>query len=69
MGQIPDLTLKPAIEVKNSDRVDASDFKGLGALQSATGNDFICGVVLYRGKDVVPFGKNLWAAPISNLWA
>jgi len=57
------------VEVKNSDRVDASDFKGLGALQSATGNDFICGVVLYRGKDVVPFGKNLWAAPISNLWA
>lgn len=58
------------IEVKNSRRVDVSDFKGLNALQSLTENDFICGVVLCRiKKEVVPFGKDLWAAPISNLWA
>ena len=57
-----------AIEVKKSDNVSKSDFKGLEELQRITGNDFVCGVVLYRGKDVVPFGQNLWAVPMSNLW-
>jgi uncharacterized protein len=58
-----------AIEVKNRDRVDKSDFKGLKALQNLTGDDFICGIVLYRGQDVVPFDEKLWAVPISNLWS
>ncbi len=57
-----------AVEVKKSDSVAQSDFKGLKELQSMTGDDFICGVVLYRGREVVPFGKNLWAVPVSNLW-
>jgi len=56
------------IEVKGADRVDASDFKGLKVLQELSKNDFVCGVVLYQGKDVVPFGNNLWAVPMSNLW-
>lgn len=56
------------IEVKKRDQVDSSDFKGLEKLQSLTGKDFICGIVLYSGQEVVPFGKNLWAVPISNLW-
>ena len=57
-----------AIEVKNSDNVSKSDFKGLEELRHITNNDFVCGIVLYRGKDVVPFDKNLWAVPMSNLW-
>ncbi len=57
-----------AIEVKKREYVDKSDFKGLETLQSMTGDDFICGIVLYRGRDVVPFGRNLWAVPMSNLW-
>lgn len=56
------------VEVKKRDSVDQSDFKGLQELQALAGKDFSCGVVLYRGKDVVPFGKNLWAIPIVNLW-
>ena len=56
------------IEVKNSDRANAADFKGLSVLQSLVGTDFICGVVLYRGREAVPFGKNLWAVPIANLF-
>jgi hypothetical protein len=54
--------------VKKHDRVDRDDFKGLMELQTLTGTDFACGVVLYRGREVVPFGKNLWAIPMSNLW-
>lgn len=57
-----------AVEVKKSDSVSKSDFKGLEELQSITGDDFICGIVLYRGRDVVPFGQNLWAVPMHNLW-
>lgn len=57
-----------AIEVKKRDHVNASDFKGLKVLQELTGDDFVCGIVLYRGKDVVPFGKNLWATPFNVLW-
>jgi predicted AAA+ superfamily ATPase len=56
------------IEVKTKDNVNASDFKGLKELQRLVESDFVCGVVLYRGKDVVPFGENLWAVPVDNLW-
>ena len=57
-----------AIEVKQRDSVSKADFKGLEELQHLAGQDFICGIVLYRGRDIVPFGKNLWAVPVSNLW-
>jgi predicted AAA+ superfamily ATPase len=56
------------VEVKNRDRVDGSDFKGLQELQLLTGKNFVVGVVLYRGRNVVPFGKNFWAVPMANLW-
>lgn len=56
------------IEVKKRDSIEASDFKGLKELQNLTGSDFAHGVVLYRGRDVVPFGENLWAVPMNNLW-
>lgn len=57
-----------AIEVKTSDTIVPSDFKGLKTLQSVAPNDFKCGVVLYSGKDVVPFGELLFAVPIDRLW-
>ncbi len=57
-----------AIEIKLHDSISRSDMKGLEELQRLTGNDFICGVVLYRGSEVVPLGENLWAVPVSNLW-
>ncbi len=57
-----------AVEVKKSDNLSKNDFKGLEELQRMTGDDFICGIILYGGRDVVPFGPNLWAVPMSNLW-
>jgi hypothetical protein len=56
------------IEVKSASRVDSGDFKGLKILQQATGDDFACGIVLYAGEAVVPFGENLLAVPLSALW-
>lgn len=57
-----------AIEVKSTDRVSSRDFSGIKVVQQLTDQDFIGGVVLYTGKDVVPFGNNLWAVPFHILW-
>ncbi len=57
-----------AIEVKKSESVTIHDFKGIKAFAELTGDDFAGGVVLYSGKDAVPFGKNLWAVPFFALW-
>jgi predicted AAA+ superfamily ATPase len=57
-----------AIEVKRNEKVSMDDFKGIKAFEELTGKDFIGGIVLYSGKDAVPFGKNLWAVPFFALW-
>ncbi len=57
-----------AIEVKKSEAVTIHDFKGIKAFQELIGDDFAGGVVLYSGRDAVPFGKNLWAVPLFALW-
>lgn len=56
------------IEVKAGTKVGAQDFKGLTALAEATGKRFHRGVVLYTGSEVVPFGRNLHAVPVTVLW-
>lgn len=57
-----------AIEIKSSASVEAKDFKAMKDLQDSIDKDFICGVVLYRGDSIIPFGKNLFAVPIQALW-
>lgn len=57
-----------AIEVKSTDSVSAADFKSIKILEEHTGSDFKGGIVLYAGKETVPFGKNLWAVPYHVLW-
>jgi predicted AAA+ superfamily ATPase len=56
------------IKVKSSTRVSSGDFKGLRIFQSLTGDDFTCGVVLYAGSEVIPFGNQLFAVPLAALW-
>ncbi|MCP4411587.1 MAG: ATP-binding protein [Gammaproteobacteria bacterium] len=58
-----------AIEVKGRDSVNAEDFRGLKILQNQIKEDFICGIVIYRGDKVVPFDNNLWAVPVDLMWA
>jgi predicted AAA+ superfamily ATPase len=58
-----------AVEFKKSDSVSQYDFKDLQTFQELMGTDFVCGVVLYCGNDVISFGKNLWAIPMESLWA
>jgi uncharacterized protein len=53
------------IEIKGSTTVSHNDFKGLKHLQIATKKSFIRGIVIYMGKEIIPFGNNLWALPVS----
>jgi predicted AAA+ superfamily ATPase len=57
-----------AIEVKKAEAVTMEDFKGIKAFQELAGKDFLGGIVLYSGKEVAPFGKNIWAVPFFALW-
>lgn len=56
------------IEVKASSTVTADDFKGLKNLATDAKGRFVRGVVLYTGREVLPFGENLMAMPVSSLW-
>lgn len=57
------------IEVKAGSNVGAGDFKHLLWLQKNLNSEYpFIGVVLYTGSHVLPFGKNLWAVPMGNLW-
>jgi predicted AAA+ superfamily ATPase len=57
------------IEVKAASSVSTEDFRGLRFLQQAVGERLRCGVVLYTGRETLPFGPRLWAAPVSALWS
>lgn len=56
------------IEVKAASSVAAHDFRGLRALAEAAGKKFIRGIILYLGREVVPFGSGMHALPLSGLW-
>ena len=56
------------VEVKSSATISHSDFRGLRRLQSAMGDAFAGGVVIYNGGKMIGFGKKLYAVPIRRLW-
>lgn len=57
-----------ALEVKKSEIIHTSDFNSIRLIQENVGEQFIGGVILYSGKEVLPFGKKLWAVPHYVLW-
>ncbi len=56
------------IEVKASATVRPRDFSGLVHMRERVGSRLVAGVVLYAGERTLPFGKGLWAVPISAMW-
>ena len=56
------------VEVKAAASVSATDFRGLRKLRSASGERFVCGVVLYDGENALRFGDRLFAVPLRALW-
>lgn len=56
------------VEVKAAGSVRKKDFSGLQALAEICGEQFVRGIVLYSGKQAIPFGKNFHALPVDSLW-
>jgi uncharacterized protein len=56
------------IEVKSAATVGPADLKGLDALRDVAGKRFHRGVVLYTGREALPFGRDIWALPMNALW-
>lgn len=56
------------IEVKAAATVTQNDFTGLRKLSEACGKRFVLGLVLYDHNNLVPFGDQFYATPISALW-
>lgn len=57
------------VEMKAAGSVSQGDFKGLTFLRDKLKGRFAMGVVLYTGKQPLPFGDRLWALPYSALWS
>lgn len=57
------------IEVKASHSVGNKDFNGLKHLKETEPQFFQRGIVLYSGREIVPFGADLFAVPLSMWWA
>jgi len=57
-----------AIEIKAASSFSRSDFSGLKTLRDMLGNRFHCGVLLYTGTEILPFGDKLYVSPISSIW-
>ncbi len=58
-----------AVEIKATATPGARDAAGLTAFAETAGKRFLRGVLLYLGKEVVPFAANIHAVPIGALWA
>ncbi|GBR76363.1 putative AAA family ATPase [Candidatus Termititenax persephonae] len=56
------------LEVKASSGVGAADFKHLKWFRDNICRKKFYGIVLYTGKYVLPFSKDLRAVPLNNLW-
>ncbi len=52
-----------AIEIKSRSSVTAEDFSTINKLQESVGKDFVRGIVLYNGQEILPFGKHCYAVP------
>lgn len=57
-----------AIEVKATATVREHDFVGIRKVAAALGRDFRLGLVLHDSDQAIPFGRALYAAPLSALW-
>jgi predicted AAA+ superfamily ATPase len=55
------------IEVKARTKVTAKDFQQLDTLKQDLGEKFQRGFVFYQGTDIIPFGKDMWAVPLTAL--
>jgi predicted AAA+ superfamily ATPase len=58
-----------AIEVKGTNNVNSRDAEDIKFFRDAMGDKFVRGLILYTGKGIIPFQKDIHAIPVSVLWA
>jgi predicted AAA+ superfamily ATPase len=58
-----------AIEVKRAREVPSGATSGIDAFHARYPEHFRRGLVMYAGPHVLPLGDEVWAVPISALWA
>lgn len=56
------------VEIKAAATLGTSDVRGLQAFTKTVGKNWLRGVVLYTGTEVVPFSSNIHGVPVSRLW-
>jgi len=56
------------LEVKAGQTPKQEWFRWLQQMRDTLGDQFVAGIALYSGRDVLPFGDKLLAVPISALW-
>ena len=57
------------IEVKNRQTIDRSDYSSLKRLQEASQENWLCGLVVYRGNQIIKLDAKLWAVPSCRLFS
>ena len=57
-----------AVEIKAAATLGTNDVRGLQAFTKTIGKNWLRGVVLYTGTEVVPFSSNIHGVPVSRLW-
>ncbi len=56
------------VEIKAAGKLTENDFKGLKILEENTKQKFIKGIIIYLGKEIIPFGKKMSAVPVNCIW-
>lgn len=56
------------VEVKNRAKIVPRDASALRALAKALGEEWVGGLVVYRGEDVQDLGGDVWAVPVHRLF-
>jgi len=58
-----------AIEVKATASLTDRHLQGIRTFAELAGDRFHRGLVIYTGREVVPFGRGVYAVPLSSLWS
>jgi predicted AAA+ superfamily ATPase len=57
------------VEIKSAATMADADFRGLHNFAAIAGKRLRAGIVLYAGRETLPFGDRMWAVPLEALWA
>ncbi|MBL7110890.1 MAG: ATP-binding protein [Bacteroidales bacterium] len=57
------------IEVKNRKTINKSDYTSLHRLKEAAGEDWLFGIVIYRGNELKEISEEIWSIPSCRLFS